>query len=159
MRHHLDSPQARPGDATRPGRQLRRRLDTTPRWAKWGAAWLGAAVLGMVNGAARDLVYADAVGDLAAHQISTATLIVALGAYMTALQRRWPLQTARTAFGVGIGWVAATVTFEFGLGRAQGKPWSELFADYDLVAGRVWVLVLLAMAVGPATVRRLSAVR
>jgi hypothetical protein len=44
------------------------------------AAWLGATTLGLANAGVRELGYADRVGELAAHQISTATLLAALAA-------------------------------------------------------------------------------
>ena len=45
---------------------------------------------------------------------------------------------------------------EFGLGRARGVAWPELLRDYDVREGRVWALVLLWAALGPATVRSLA---
>ena len=34
--------------------------------------------------------------------------------------------------------------------RVAGHPWSRLLADHDLLAGRIWVLVLLTLLIGPA---------
>ena len=46
---------------------------------RWISASLGAAALGVANGASREALYADAVGDEAAHVISTGTLLGLLG--------------------------------------------------------------------------------
>jgi hypothetical protein len=51
---------------------------------------------------------------------------------------------------VGILWAVLTVAFEFLAGHyAFGHPWPELLADYDLLRGRVWLLVLVTTLVAP----------
>ena len=83
-------------------------------------------------------------------RVSTGVGIGAFAAYFRALQRRWPLGSAAEANRVGAAWLAATVAFEFGFGRAVAKlSWEELLADYNLARGRTWPLVLLAIAAGP----------
>ena len=121
----------------------------------WLIAWLGGPVIGIANGVTRELVYKDAVGELTAHQISTASAIGLFGAYFWVLQRRYPLASDGAALRVGAFWIALTVLFEFGFGRAvDGKTWAELLADYDLSEGRVWSLVLAWLALGPLISRR-----
>ncbi len=122
--------------------------------ARWVAGWSGAALIGMVNGVAREAVLVGRTSELRAHQISTLTLVTALCAYTHWLQRRVPLPTTGTAVGVGIGWAALTVGFEFALGRSRGLSLAEAAADYDIRRGRLWPLVLLTMAVAPAVSRR-----
>jgi hypothetical protein len=62
----------------------------------------------------------------------------------------------RAAIAVGGTWLVLTILFEFGFGHyVDGKSWSELLADYDLTDGRVWTLVLLWIAAGPAVIRTL----
>jgi hypothetical protein len=123
--------------------------------SRWRVAWLGGPVIGIANGVTRELVYKDAVGDLTAHQISTASAIVLFGGYFWLLQRRYPLASDRDALRVGAFWLVLTVLFEFGFGRAvDGKSWSELLADYDLSAGRMWSLVLAWLTLGPLASRR-----
>jgi hypothetical protein len=70
----------------------------------WLLAWLGLPVLGITNGAIRDLTYKRVAGELAAHQLSTATMLVLRAAYLWALERRWPLQTSRRALTIGGSW-------------------------------------------------------
>ncbi len=120
-------------------------------------AWLGGSVLGIVNGTVRELVYKERVGETAANQISVATLIALLGLYFAVLDRRWPIASTRAAIELGGAWVVLTVLFEFGFGHfVDGKSWEELAENYDVTAGNLWVLVLLWIAVGPATVRILA---
>jgi hypothetical protein len=121
--------------------------------------WLGGAVLGVANGAARQL-YTERVGDTQAHAISTATLLGLLTLYIAALDRRWPLPTRRTGLAVGGGWMALTVLFEFGFGHfVVGDSWSRLLEQYDVTRGNLWILVPLWMLIGPAAMRELRARR
>lgn len=116
--------------------------------------------VGCRHGATRDLVYSDRVGELAAHQLSTATLLALLAFYIWLIDQRWPIPTTRTALAIGAVWVTLTVLFEFGLGRyALGSSWPDLLANYNLTDGRVWVLVPLWMALGPAAMNRLRTTR
>lgn len=124
---------------------------------RWISSWLGAAALGVANGASREALYADATGDEAAHLISTSTLLTLLGASMWLLQRRWPLASRQEALWVGAAWAAMTVAFEFGFGHwVAGDSWSALLENYDVTAGKVWVVVPVAMAAGPELARRLT---
>lgn len=125
---------------------------------RWLVAWVGASLLGVVNGATRELLYKDRVGESPANQISVATLIGLLALYFWVLQRRWPLATTRDALSIGAIWVALTVVFEFGFGHyVDGDSWEDLVSNYDVTAGNLWLLILLWIGVGPATVRALSA--
>ena len=130
------------------------------RAAQWTAAWGGAAGLGIANGVARDLLYKDRVGELAAHQISTGTLIAALAGYSRALERRWPIPTARSAWTIGSMWLSLTVVFEFVFGHyVAGESWTSLVRNYDVRRARIWGLVPIAMAILPAVVRARHAKR
>jgi hypothetical protein len=123
----------------------------TPRWI---VAWLGGAVIGVVNGILRGATYGKRVSDGVAHQISGVTAVAAFAAYFRALDRRWPIPTAREALTIGFVWLGLTVAFEFTFGRLVAKmTWEELLADYDVRAGRTWPLVLAWIAAGPAVTR------
>jgi hypothetical protein len=123
----------------------------------WVAAWLGGPVIGIVNGSLREALYRDAVGDLRAHQISTATGIGLFAAYFVALERRDPLPDDRTALRVGALWLVLTVLFEFGFGRRVARQsWEQLLADYDLRRGRLWPVVLACLGLVPLVTRRIA---
>jgi hypothetical protein len=94
---------------------------------RWLLAWAGAPLLAIANGAARELVYKDQVGESTANQISVAPLIGLLGLYFWVLQRRWPLATTRDALSIGAIWAALSVLFEFGFGHyVEGDSWTDL---------------------------------
>ena len=121
---------------------------------------MGAPVLAIVNGAAREFAYKDHVGEAAANQISVAPLLALLALYFWVLQRRWPLATRRDALSVGALWVALAVLFEFGFGHyVEGDSWAELFQNYDVTAGNIWILILLWIFAGPAVVRVIAGAR
>jgi hypothetical protein len=70
---------------------LRRRFASGGVWGRWTVAWLGSLVLGTVNGSLREILYKDSVGDLPAHYISTATLMVLLALYIWMLEQSQPI--------------------------------------------------------------------
>ena len=63
--------------------------------------------------------------------------------------------TAGEAARVGALWLVLVLLFEFGFGHfIARKSWPELLTDYDLLRGRVWVLVLVTTAVAPYLMAR-----
>jgi hypothetical protein len=125
---------------------------------RWIAAWGGGALIGVANGVLREATFAKLLSERAAHAASGATAVLAFAGYFSVLQRRWPIPTSGEALRIGGSWLAMTVAFEFGFGRAVAKEsWQELLDDYNLAEGRTWPLVLAWIALGPAVVRELQA--
>ena len=138
-------------------RSSARRFSGDRTLRRWLVAWVGAPVLAIINGAARELAYKDQVGESAANQLSVAPLIALLGVYFWLLQRRWPLASTRDALSIGAIWVGLSVLFEFGFGHyVEGDSWSDLSQNYDVTAGNIWILILLWIAAGPASVRAIA---
>jgi hypothetical protein len=128
-----------------------------PAHRRWIQAWIGGAAIGVCNGALREGTYSRRLPPAAAHQASTATALLAFGAYFGLLQRMWPLSSRAEAMHVGAAWLGLTIGFEFGFGRLVAKQsWERLLADYDVSAGRTWPLVLAWLAAGPEVTRRLA---
>ncbi len=124
---------------------------------KAALAWLPMVPIAILNGIVREQGYGKQVGELAAHQISTLTGAILFGIYIWGLGRFWSLESEARALGVGLIWLVLTVAFEFGFGRlVAGKSWSRLFQDYNLLAGRVWSLLLLWIAAAPWVFHRLG---
>jgi hypothetical protein len=117
---------------------------------KYILGWFGLLIVAIINGAIRESLYKPAVGDLAAHQISTATGIILFGLVIWWMSRRWPIPNARDAWSIGLVWVGMTVCFEFLFGHyVMGHPWDKLFHDYNVLEGRVWVIVLVWTLIAP----------
>jgi hypothetical protein len=102
----------------------------------------------------RQATYAKRLGEMPAHQVSTAT---AIAAYFAWLERHSPIRNRAEALQIGRAWLMLTVAFETHLRPPGGElSWKELLADYNLVAGRTWALVLAWLALGPEVVRSLD---
>lgn len=113
-------------------------------------AWFLFIPVAIANGAFRELGYKSMVGDLPAHWISTLLFFVLLALYLWFLGRWWRIRSSVQAWFIGAMWFGLTVMFEFGFGHyVMGHPWAKLLHDYNLLQGRVWVLVLVALSVGP----------
>jgi hypothetical protein len=114
------------------------------------AVWFGLLLLAFANGALREIALVPSVGDTIGHAISSVTLsaaIVLLAWFTIAWMH--PTSTA-DAWSIGILWLALTLAFEFLAGHYLfGTPWNNLLADYDVLAGRIWVLVLVTATVAP----------
>jgi hypothetical protein len=120
------------------------------------AAWLGMMALAVANGVARDKLYGPRVGELAGHQFSTALLLIAFGAYFYGLEWLRPLPSRNAAWLIGVTWLIMTLLFETALGRLVARePWSKVLADYNLLRGRLWILVPIWVLCGPYVVYRL----
>jgi hypothetical protein len=118
-------------------------------------AWIPMVFIAIANGVARDWGYKRYVTELRAHQISTLIGAVLFTIYTWALGRRWPLESSAQAFTIGAIWVVLTIAFEILFGHFVAKfTWRKLAMDYNLLKGRVWVLILLWLFVLPYAVYR-----
>jgi hypothetical protein len=111
---------------------------------KYILGWFVLLVLAVINGGFRDTLYKSMVGELAAHQISTLTGIILFGIVIWGMTRLWPIATEKEAWIIGSIWLGMTVCFEFLFGHfVMGHPWSKLLHDYNILEGRVWILILI----------------
>ncbi len=121
-------------------------------------AWIPMVFVAIANGLARDLGYRRFMTELQAHQLSTLIGMIVFAVYTWAVERLWPLASAREAVAVGAIWLALTVAFESGFGHFVAKhTWRRLAMDYNLLKGRVWLVFLLWLAALPYLVFRLRA--
>lgn len=117
---------------------------------RYALAWLLLMAAAIANGVLRQYGYGPFLSELHAHQLSSVTGIALFWLLTWWLHRIWPLASARQAWQVGVMWLVMTLCFEFLFGHfVAGHSWSRLLADYDLLAGRLWVLVLLAVLIAP----------
>jgi hypothetical protein len=112
--------------------------------------WFAFPFLAIFNATIRELVYKKPLGDLTAHQISTATGIIFFGIIFYFIFKRWRVQSTNQAMLVGLIWLGLTILFEFGFGHyVMGNSWQKLLQDYNLAAGRVWSLFLAWIPIAP----------
>ena len=124
------------------------------------AVWFVMLVVASLNGALREAVLIPAVGGIAGRAIST-IILAALIALLTWMTIRWiGPRSIGEAWMVGAGWVALTLAFEFLAGHYLfGTPWNTLLEDYNVLRGRIWILVLIVTAIAPALCARARGVR
>jgi hypothetical protein len=114
------------------------------------AAWFLLLLVAILNGAFREAVLVTRTGHGAAHAISTVTLSVAI-LLVGWLVTPWIApKTLQDAWTIGLIWLVLTLAFEFLAGHFLfGRTWTELFADYNLLAGRIWLMVLIVTVLTP----------
>lgn len=123
--------------------------------------WFVFTPVAILNGTIRVYVYQPWVGELLGHQISSIVgSLVFIG--IIYLFVRWNREQAnfKNMFLVGLIWLILTIIFEFGFGHyVMGHSWEKLLFDYNFLAGRVWLLVLLTTLLGPVMVLKIIKVK
>ena len=113
--------------------------------------WFIFVVLAILTAGLREKFISPKVGAHAGHVISTIIFIgvILAGTYLF-------LSNTKTAFTttdlllIGALWLGLTVSFEFLFGHyVMHHPWDTLLADYNILKGRVWSLLLLATFLAP----------
>lgn len=114
------------------------------------AVWFVMLIVASANGALRQAVLIPAVGDVAGRAIST-VMLAALIALLAWLTIAWIApRSSSDAWLIGALWVALTLAFEFLAGHYLfGTPWPLLVEDYNVLRGRIWILVLVVTALAP----------
>ncbi|MBX2939977.1 MAG: hypothetical protein KF880_07850 [Ferruginibacter sp.] len=116
---------------------------------KYFLLWFPMLALAILNGTVRDLGYKKYVGELTAHQISTVTLLLLFGIYIWFVIKNSNITSPSHAIYLGVCWVGLTLCFEFGFGLARGNTFSKLLEDYNLLRGRIWVLIPVWLLIAP----------
>ena len=107
-------------------------------------------VFAVLNGVLRETVIAPWMDDEAAHAVSTVILCVAVFA-VALLTMRWIGPNGRRdAVLVGAVWLVLTIAFEVFAGHFLfGASWETLLGDYNILRGRIWMLVLVTNLLAP----------
>lgn len=109
--------------------------------------FLGIAV---ANGGIREKYVEIQLGELAAHQLSTLILSLAIFICTTIFIKYKNLTDNKTLLLTGLFWSVLTITFEFVFFHAVGgKPWSALIAEYNIFEGRIFSLVIITIILSP----------
>ena len=123
---------------------------------RYFVAWLPMILIAVANGALREVWLVPHLGEHAARQVSTLILIALFALYIGYVLRRWPVGSTAQALAVGALWLILTLAFEFAVGRfVSGLSSREIFEEYNLAAGRLWVLVPTWIAAAPYVFFRL----
>ena len=114
------------------------------------AIWFALLGIAIVNGAVRSAWISPRLGEYAGHVLSTIVLCAFI-VWLAFATIRWVAPAGlREGFLVGVLWLVLTVAFEFIGGHYLfGDPWPKLLADYDILHGRLWLLVLVTNLLAP----------
>lgn len=112
--------------------------------------WVLLAALAIANGVFRETVLVSALGEDSAHLLSTAILVgvILVVSYVYFSITSIEYTVAELSL-VGVGWSVLTVGFEFLVGYLEGTPVEATLAQYDVLAGQVWIAVPLTLLVAP----------
>jgi hypothetical protein len=112
--------------------------------------WLALLAVAIVNGGLREAVLVPWLGRGLAQAASTVLLSGCIAAAAWLAVPWIAPRSVKEAWAIGFGWVMLTLAFEFLGGHFLfGESWSELLADYNLLAGRIWLTVLVVTLLAP----------
>lgn len=116
--------------------------------------WVVFLVVAFSLAALRELALTPLMGEKAAHVVGTLAVIAVFLGIMIVFVRRFRGRCSACDFWwIGLMWLLMTASFELLFFHyVGGKSWSELLADYNVLAGRIWVLVLATTLFGPPAV-------
>jgi hypothetical protein len=119
--------------------------------------WLLFMILAIINAGIRNAVFKPVIGDLRAHQLSTIIFIVLILIVTYLVLRFSNIQLSdKDAIILGSIWLLLTICFEFLAGHfAFGNSWEKLVADYNILKGRIWSLVLITIFFAPYLTKKL----
>lgn len=112
--------------------------------------WALMAVVAVVNGGFREIVLIPRIGSYPGHVLSTALfvfgiLVISFGYFQwTTIE-----YTQSELLLMGILWTVLTVGFEFLVGYVENTPVSVTLEQYNVLAGQVWIAVMLTLLLTP----------
>jgi hypothetical protein len=119
--------------------------------------WFLFMVFAILNAGLREGVYTSFLDELRSHQLSTFTLmfIMFMGTFLVLGISKIQLTDQQTLL-MGTIWVIMTLCFEFLAGHyAFGNSWNTLIADYNILNGRIWILIPISTFIFPYLTNKL----
>ena len=111
--------------------------------------WLLMMAIETIHGVLRNLFLVPVIGDVGSRQIGV-LIGSALILGVAILTIGWIHPTSELSLlTIGAMWLALTLAFEIGLGRALGRPWESMLADYDLSRGGLLSIGMVVLALSP----------
>ena len=111
--------------------------------------WMLMMAVETIHGVLRNRFLVPVIGDVGSRQLGVligSALILGIAVLLIG----WIHPTSeRSLLAIGAMWLALTLAFEFGLGRALGRPWDAMLADYDLSRGGLLSIGMVVLALSP----------
>ena len=112
--------------------------------------WFLLAVLAIINGTIRTFLILPALGEQAAHVAGTIIFLLLQFIVIYFFIKKSSITGTKELISIGLFWLLLTIAFEFIFGHyVMNTPWEKLFADYNFLKGRLWILVLLNNLIAP----------
>ena len=111
--------------------------------------WIPLTAIGFINGTIRVVLFEKLFSDDAARQISSLLLIILIAIYSAIVFRKLEISNYSSAWQTGFVWMILTVVFEFALGFMLNTSINTMLAEYNLLEGKLWPLVLVAILLIP----------
>lgn len=117
--------------------------------------WMLMMAIETIHGVLRNRFLVPVIGDVGSRQVGVligSALILAIAI----LTISWIHPSSeRSLLVIGAMWLALTLAFEFGLGRALNRPWNAMLADYDLSRGGLLSIGMVVLALSPWVAARI----
>ena len=117
--------------------------------------WVLFIPLAILNGALRESFLIPRIGESGAELVSALILCSLIFIITLILIPRIGKVEEKTYWKIGALWVVLTVVFETVLGLAMGYSFSEVLSAYNIMAGNLWLLVVLFIGIAPWTAAKL----
>jgi hypothetical protein len=125
-------------------------------YGKASGLWLVFLVVAMAGGIMREKFLIPGLGPLLGKALGTILVAVIIFGIIYAYVEKLAGASPASLFKLGLFWTMATIMFEFLFGHyAMGHSWASLWADYNVLQGRLWPLVLLVTLCGPWLARKM----
>lgn len=112
--------------------------------------WLIMLLAAFINGAIREMLIVPRVGEQGGHIIAVAGLSSAVWAIAFVFVKGLEPLASSTLLLVGLFWLVLSLLFEFGFFHyVMHEPWSKLLADYNILRGRLLIVVWLSTLLSP----------
>ncbi|MCX6134174.1 MAG: hypothetical protein NTU47_10225 [Ignavibacteriales bacterium] len=113
--------------------------------------WLFVAIAASMNGMFRSLFLIPRIGEHTSHVLSVLMLMIVVLLSSSVLVNKLLRDYDNTdLFIIGSFWAALTVSVDCLFEHyVLDIPWRSILSDYNLLSGRIWIMVLATEIIGP----------
>ena len=118
--------------------------------------WFVMLLAAFINGGIREMLIAPRAGEQVGHIISVIVLSSAIFVIAYVFVKTLGTVPSSMLLLIGLFWLVLSLLFEFGFFHyVMHEPWSKLLADYNILRGRLLIVVWLSTLLSPLVWGRL----